>query len=58
MPSRRRISKAHASVHQRLRGRAINGSLTDVELSKLMAKGANVDAQDSGGSTPLLSATS
>ena len=58
MPSRRRISKAHASVPQRLRGRAINGSLTDVELSKLMAKGANVDAQDSGGSTPLLSATS
>ena len=58
MPSRRRIPKAHASVHQRLRGRAINGSLTDVELSKLMAKGANVDAQDSGGSTPLLSATS
>ena len=33
-------------------------SLTDAEMIKLLAKGANVDAQDNGGSTPLLSATS
>ena len=58
MPSRRRIPAAHRSVASRLRGRAIKGTLTDDELVRLLTKGANVDEQDNGGSTPLLSATS
>ena len=33
-------------------------SLKDAKMIKLLAKGATVDAQDEGGSTPLLSVTS
>ena len=33
-------------------------TLKDAKMMKLLAKGATVDAQDEGGSTPLLSVTS